>query len=67
MKHVLVIDDETKQGKLVMDLITAINPPDLSISIIEDASELEELIPAEVAFREFKEKLLVEVKRKHLH
>jgi hypothetical protein len=56
MKHVLIVNDETQQGKLVMELINAIQPSDDAIHFV-DEEENEELIPAEVAFDKFEKAL----------
>jgi len=65
MKHVLIVNDETQQGKLVMELINAIKPSDDAIHFVDETEREEELIPADVVFAEFKRKLVLEVERKH--
>jgi hypothetical protein len=54
MKHVLIVNDETQQGKLVMELINAIQPTDDAIHFVDEEKEL---IPAEEAFDKFEKAL----------
>lgn len=75
MKHTLVIDDATQQGRLIMELITTIKPTDDAVEFMDEElidvdkafDEFDEaLIPAEEVFDAFKKRLVSEVKRKHV-
>jgi hypothetical protein len=72
MKHTLVIDDTTQQGRLIMELITTIKPTEDAVEFMEeelidvDKAFDEALIPAEEVFDAFKKRLVSEVKRKHV-
>lgn len=59
MKHTLVIDDTTQQGRLIMELITTIKPTDDAVEFMD-----EELIDVDEAFDEFDEALKKEYSKK---
>ena len=63
MKHTLVVDDTTQQGRLIMELITTIKPTEDAVAFLEEDGEL--LIPAEIVFDVFKKRLISEVEKKH--
>jgi len=59
MKHTLVIDDTTQQGRLIMELITTIKPTEDAVEFME-----EELIDVDKAFDEFDATLKKEYAKK---
>lgn len=63
MKHTLIVDDTTEQGKQILDFIKDLHPSEIAVEFLGEDEQ--ELFPAEEVFAEFKERLVSEVGRKH--